>query len=1479
MTTQSPTPNSSVRQVVVVAHGPARVTKGACRRARSIAGADGVVAVVAADRPTRKIVDRLGTAADLVGATSGSDGLLAVLGRLGAEPTLLLHDDASIEPVAVAEACAQLGSVPGVVAPVGSPDGSPFALLGTPAELSDRIGGADRPVLDGRGLAVAEVDVRHDGRCGTADAATPAPRVPLVVATLIVRDEAANIASCLDSLSGFVDRVVVCDTGSSDDTVSIARERGATVVEREWRDDFAWARNEALTAIDAAEWVLWVDADERLVCPDPAVARLQLRGEPADVRALAVEVRSRRLDGPTSVGVAQRLFRLENAVFRGAIHEEVVDGRTSEPLRTAPTGIVSVEHLGYALSAAELQAKAQRNLDIAQHAFDVDPSPKAALDLSRSLAYASQGLDAALSAAQHGVELATAGDPLRTRLLSTSAGFLLELDRPEEAWSAAVEVIGAEPGDDVAALVLAEAGSRLGRDQDVVAAIDRDIPTGSSLRIPVNRLRAGALAAAAAARLGDPATTMRILNRTAALVSEAGGGWPVVLDAVGAPLAGELEELAASLDATERDELIAAAYESLPMEVADRLARRDDIPVDTAGGGITLSFGLSPTPIAASTIAEAVPPRRRVLEWGGGSELTSLLRERSSEITTLEEGSSPLTQLARLRAEGRWFDVAVGALGPDDGPSVLEAIRLVLDPAGATLLWEVDGSGTALTGHTPGARQLLTGEGHAATFANAGFIADPLGPRGVTLLRPMIGADVQIPPHVPGDPNGHLLVVTPAPLSTELELAHRVSLPGDRQISFTTSEGLDDFDASTVTATLVTDPAVLPEPRWLQALWDWVEERGEPAGARLVDQFGTCVHAGISTGGALIGHGDPVESPLLRTDRDDCGLAVPFVSPGICRTATGVGHMMASTAAVTVAAVEPSSATAPRTTELFSQFVLLLDGPAPGGGHPDERAAVDKILRRLCEAGVTPVYQWSDSIDPVDAHIAQRWRTLGVVLVPPSPDRYTIETFRPDVTTPRADALATALRPTAIAYFTPQSIEWDFQSLAGQVPDATVVYCGPPVPLAEERADVCCSIEDAADALLDTTPRATTHEPEIASIKPVAAQPATVSIVIPVHNRWDLTEACLRSIAAHTTVDHEIIIVDNGSTDETAAALRSLDVTVVQNRTNRGFPAAVNQGIQASSGEFVCVLNNDTEVTEGWIEGLQRALAVPGTGMVGPRSNRIAGLQRIPDGPAAADPAVHEWAARWVEGRDGRTWEISRLIGFCLLLRRDVLEEIGGFDEGFGIGNYEDDELGDRLRASGRTLRVADDVVVVHHGSATFTALGLDYAAVMHSSSRHLVERNSAATGPTTVIVLSDGDSVGAAASAASALAVADHIRIVERRAVVSTELAVAAIRGGRIEVLASDWSTEAGAAGALEGLGTTNAVVLGAGELVTCPDWGAARAELATIGSEPTEVLTPDGSEVRVVPPVADAIGIVGANGSHRIGTFRLTSERAATG
>lgn len=228
------------------------------------------------------------------------------------------------------------------------------------------------------------------------------------------------------------------------------------------------------------------------------------------------------------------------------------------------------------------------------------------------------------------------------------------------------------------------------------------------------------------------------------------------------------------------------------------------------------------------------------------------------------------------------------------------------------------------------------------------------------------------------------------------------------------------------------------------------------------------------------------------------------------------------------------------------------------------------------------------------------------------------------------------------------------------------------------------------------------------------------SIVIPVYNGRADTYACLASIGKHTPEEHEVIVVDNGSTDGTAAWLATQDVTVIRNEENRGFPAACNQGIAAARGQQVVLLNNDTLVTPGWLRRMLECLYVaPEVGAVGPRSNFVSGAQRIAQHYSSTQQ-MDGWAWQWSEKHRGEYLPTARLVGFCLLLRGAMLEQIGGFDEQFGLGNFEDDDLCRRAEAAGWKLLIANDSFVHHAGHKTFEREGIALGPLLQENAQKL---------------------------------------------------------------------------------------------------------------------------------------------------------------
>ena len=208
----------------------------------------------------------------------------------------------------------------------------------------------------------------------------------LVSLCMIMKNEEDELPLVIASAASLADEIVIYDTGSTDRSIALARELGATVVEGYWDDDFSRARNEALEHC-SGEWILWLDADEAIK-GDKAAFRARLANERTfDTYVLSIESIEGGGLGVRSVFHAARVFRRERCHWFGPIHEQIgLRDRDAFPASKVCSE-VRILHRGYTILKFQSKDLVERNLRIARRALD-DPEvdhPRALFDYGRTL--------------------------------------------------------------------------------------------------------------------------------------------------------------------------------------------------------------------------------------------------------------------------------------------------------------------------------------------------------------------------------------------------------------------------------------------------------------------------------------------------------------------------------------------------------------------------------------------------------------------------------------------------------------------------------------------------------------------------------------------------------------------------------------------------------------------------------------------------------------------------------------------------------------------------------------------------------------------------------------------------------------------------------------------------------------------------------------------------------------------------------------
>ena len=236
--------------------------------------------------------------------------------------------------------------------------------------------------------------------------------------------------------------------------------------------------------------------------------------------------------------------------------------------------------------------------------------------------------------------------------------------------------------------------------------------------------------------------------------------------------------------------------------------------------------------------------------------------------------------------------------------------------------------------------------------------------------------------------------------------------------------------------------------------------------------------------------------------------------------------------------------------------------------------------------------------------------------------------------------------------------------------------------------------------------------------KEVVRHHQSVDVIVCVHNALADVKRCLESVMRNTYPPYRLIIVDDGSGQETKDYLEKFVVGqpafLIRNEVATGYTKAANKGMRASNSNFVVMLNSDTIVPPRWLDWLiQCANSSDQIGMVGPLSN-TASWQSVPlitnaNGDWADNPLPTGWSVNDYANEVARVSpkiypRVGFLNGFCLLIKRELINDIGIFDEEtFARGYGEENDFSLRAAKKNWQLAVADDCYVYHAQSKSYS--------------------------------------------------------------------------------------------------------------------------------------------------------------------------------
>jgi GT2 family glycosyltransferase len=238
-----------------------------------------------------------------------------------------------------------------------------------------------------------------------------------------------------------------------------------------------------------------------------------------------------------------------------------------------------------------------------------------------------------------------------------------------------------------------------------------------------------------------------------------------------------------------------------------------------------------------------------------------------------------------------------------------------------------------------------------------------------------------------------------------------------------------------------------------------------------------------------------------------------------------------------------------------------------------------------------------------------------------------------------------------------------------------------------------------------------------------------LSILLVLYNRAELTLTCLRSIEPRLVeAGAEVVLVDNASRDETGILLDRLHgATVIRNRGNLGFPVAVNQAAAAARGEFLLLLNNDTEVLGDSFGAAMRFLeSHADVGAVGGRIILLDGT--LQEAGCTFWREGHSFQYGRGDSPTAAEYQFQRDVDYCsaafLMTRRELFAQMGGLDVAFSPGYFEDGDYCIRLWRAGRHVVYLPEVAILHYENASAVS-GNEPRALYHRNLPYFTQKHA----------------------------------------------------------------------------------------------------------------------------------------------------------